>query len=458
MTMSNIPLKPAEAQWTDEQWKAIWAKGHDILVSAAAGSGKTAVLIERLIQKILAPEGERINVDELLVVTFTNASAAEMRNRMAEALEKAIAKDPENEFLRLQLNLLNKAQISTLHSFCLSICREYAYLIDLDPGFRLASPDEAALIQDDVLMDVLERAYGGQLGDITVDEMHQLVDAFTSDRHDQAIEAILQNMYNTSRVQPDPYAWLHGLPKSYDIEIDTSIDETYIGKNVKHSILQTLQQVEETMRLALQYAQTATLKKLEPNKEFFAKDYAEVRAIREQFELSWDAAYELVKSKVWDRIKNTTAKDDPEQHAIYQKMKELRDLAKSLLADLQKTYFSRSPKLFIQEMVATKPLIETLVKLTIHYSESFKAEKLKQGVLDFSDLEHFTLEILTEPGSLEPSAVAHAYKNRFKEVLVDEYQDTNILQETILQLVKSGSAANGNLFMVGDVKQSIVRP
>ena len=144
--MNKIPVKPADAQWTDEQWKAIWAKGQDILVSAAAGSGKTAVLIERLIQKILASEEERINVDELLVVTFTNASAAEMRNRMAEALEKAIANDPENEFLRLQLNLINKAQISTLHSFCLSICREYAYLIDLDPGFRLASPDEAALL------------------------------------------------------------------------------------------------------------------------------------------------------------------------------------------------------------------------------------------------------------------------------------------------------------------------
>ena len=125
--MSLIPTKPQEAQWTDEQWKAIWASGQDILVSAAAGSGKTAVLIERLIQKILAPEESRIDVDQLLVVTFTNASAAEMRSRMAEALEKAIAKDINNTFLRRQLSLLNKAQISTLHSFCLAICRQYAY-------------------------------------------------------------------------------------------------------------------------------------------------------------------------------------------------------------------------------------------------------------------------------------------------------------------------------------------
>ena len=137
----KIPTKPSDVQWTDVQWKAIYAAGQDILVSAAAGSGKTAVLIERLIQKILAPEDKRIDVDQLLVVTFTNASAAEMRSRMAQALEKAISEDPNNSFLRRQLSLLNKAQISTLHSFFLSIFREYAYTIDLDPVFRLASTE-----------------------------------------------------------------------------------------------------------------------------------------------------------------------------------------------------------------------------------------------------------------------------------------------------------------------------
>lgn len=182
-----IPTKPSDVQWTDVQWKAIYAEGHDVLVSAAVSSGKTAVLIERLIQKILAPEDKRIDVDELLVVTFTNASAAEMRNRMAEALEKALSKDPSNAFLRRQLSLLNKAQISTLHSFCLSICREYAYTIDLDPGFRLASTEEASLLQDDVLMDVLEKAYRGDMEALfSKDELYTLVDSFASDRSDQA--------------------------------------------------------------------------------------------------------------------------------------------------------------------------------------------------------------------------------------------------------------------------------
>ena len=185
-----IPTKPSEAIWTDEQWKAIYAEGQDILVAAAACSGKTAVLIERLIQKVLAPEDKRIDVDQLLVVTFTNASAAEMRNRMAEALEKAIAKDPHNQFLRRQLSLIGKAQISTLHSFCLSICRQYAYMIDLDPGFRIASQDEVALLRDDVLAQVLERAYGEKDAAFTQDEVYRLVDSFTSDRSDQQIEKL----------------------------------------------------------------------------------------------------------------------------------------------------------------------------------------------------------------------------------------------------------------------------
>ena len=140
----NIPNMPEEITWTPAQWKAIWATGADVLVSAAAGSGKTAVLIDRLIQKVIAKENP-INVDELLVVTFTNASAAEMRHRMGEALKKRLHNDPSSNHLRKQLSLLNKAQISTLHSFCLNIVRQYSYMLTIDPGFRIANETEAAI-------------------------------------------------------------------------------------------------------------------------------------------------------------------------------------------------------------------------------------------------------------------------------------------------------------------------
>ncbi|MER1955738.1 MAG: helicase-exonuclease AddAB subunit AddA [Solibacillus sp.] len=455
----TIPMKPSDVQWTDVQWKAIYAAGHDVLVSAAAGSGKTAVLIERLIQKILAPEDVRIDVDELLVVTFTNASAAEMRNRMAEALEKALSEDPSNAFLRRQLSLLNKAQISTLHSFCLSICREFAYTIDLDPGFRLASTEEASLLQDDVLMDVLEKAYRGDMDALfSKDELYALVDSFATDRSDQAIEFLLQEMYKVSRVQPKPYEWLRALPSKYDIDPSTPIDDLAIAKEIRPFVVASLQ--EAASRIYKGWQIVSVEPALQKNTELFEGEYAAVKAVADAMEQgTWQEAYELMPAIEFGRIKAVTKKDTEEDRAQYAIVKDHRDQAKAMIAGLKETFFARHPKLYVQEMAATKPILETLVKLTIEYSEAFKKAKQERGLLDFSDLEHYALEILTardtDTAPPTPSDVALGFKKRFKEVLVDEYQDVNFLQETILQLVKSGDEASGNMFMVGDVKQSI---
>ncbi|ATP39107.1 helicase-exonuclease AddAB subunit AddA [Solibacillus sp. R5-41] len=454
-----IPTKPKNVQWTDVQWKAIYASGHDILVSAAAGSGKTAVLIERLIQKILAPEDRRIDVDELLVVTFTNASAAEMRNRMAEALEKSIAQDPQNAFLRRQLSLLNKAQISTLHSFCLTICREYAYTIDLDPGFRLASTEEAALLQDDVLMDVLEKAYRGDMAHLfTKEELYTLVDSFATDRSDQAIEKLLQEMYKVSRVQPDPYEWLRALPMKYDIDEQLPIDDLLIAQEIRPMIVANLKEVVARLEKGFQIVSVQPA--LQKNEALFAIEYGAAKQVLEAMDSgTWEEAYALMPLIKFDRIKPVGKKDTEEDQRFYSIAKGYRDQAKDMLATLSETFFARHPKLYVKEMAETKPIMETLVKLTIEFSEAFKQAKQDRGLLDFSDLEHYALEILshaeikTMPPT--PSEVAMNFKERFKEVLVDEYQDVNRLQETILQLVKSGDEADGNLFMVGDVKQSI---
>ena len=455
----TIPMKPSDVQWTDVQWKAIYAAGHDVLVSAAAGSGKTAVLIERLIQKILAPEDVRIDVDELLVVTFTNASAAEMRNRMAEALEKALSEDPSNAFLRRQLSLLNKAQISTLHSFCLSICREYAYTIDLDPGFRLASTEEASLLQDDVLMDVLEKAYRGDMDALfSKMELYALVDSFATDRSDQAIEFLLQEMYKVSRVQPKPYEWLRGLPAKYDIDPNTPIDDLAIAKEIRPFVVASLQ--EAASRLYKGWQIVSVEPALQKNTELFEGEYTAVKAVADAMaQGSWQEAYELMPAIEFGRIKAVTKKDTEQDRVQYAIAKDHRDQAKAMITALRETFFARHPKLYVQEMAATKPILETLVKLTIEYSEAFKKAKQERGLLDFSDLEHYALEILTardtDTTPPTPSDVALGFKKRFKEVLVDEYQDVNFLQETILQLVKSGGEASGNMFMVGDVKQSI---
>ncbi|KGR76426.1 helicase-exonuclease AddAB subunit AddA [Ureibacillus sinduriensis] len=449
-----IPEKGPDVTWTDEQWKAIWATGQDTLVSAAAGSGKTAVLINRMIEKTISSENP-IDVDELLVVTFTNASAAEMRHRMAEALEKEIAKNPNNQHLRRQLSLVNKAQISTLHSFCLAIVRQYAYLIDIDPGFRIANEGESALLRDDVLAEVLEEAYD-QKDEEKVNAVYRLVDSFTSDRDDQAIETLIDKLYDTSRVHPEPTKWLRSLSQQYDLPDNITIDELDfiepLKNSIKFSLEEALAHIEEVRQYALKpdgpynYGETARLD---------TELLEEARRILSHG--TWQEAYDFFNALKWSTLARMPKDScDPE---LQKKAKKKRDQAKDVVKQLKESFFLRKPERLLQEIRLMAPIIDTLVELTESFSEKFKAAKLQRGLVDFSDLEHYALDILTveEEGVLRPSPVALDFKEKFKEVLVDEYQDTNMLQETILQLVKSGTEIDGNMFMVGDVKQSIYR-
>lgn len=448
-------MATSEAQktkWTPEQQLAIDSKGRDILVAAAAGSGKTAVLIERLIQKVLDKDNP-VDVDQLLVVTFTNASAAEMRSRMAEALEKEIAKAPDSRFLRRQLSLIGKAQISTLHSFCLAICRQYAYMIDLDPGFRIASQDEVALLRDDVLMNVLERAYGGLEETISLEEMYTLVDSFTSDRSDQQIEQLVDRLYEMSRVHPAPYEWLQRLPDAYDIAAGTKVDELFFINEVKEALMNEVMMAKSRIEDMQEYATDAY--GLQSYQKVIEADGIILDTLfRLLEEGTWQEVYELLGNLKWATMPRL-GKNDIFDEVAKEKAMKLRNAAKDIITKKVKTpYFSRSPERLLEEMRMMKPIIETLVHLTIVYSEAFKAAKLEKGLVDFSDLEHYALEILTDD-ERNPSSVAKDFQERFKEVLVDEYQDVNMLQETILQLVKTGTVENGNMFMVGDVKQSI---
>ena len=441
-----IPKKPTDATWTDEQWLAIWAKGQDMLVSAAAGSGKTAVLINRMIEKVLAEE-DPISVDELLVVTFTNASAAEMRHRMSNALEKAVADNPDSNHLRKQLRLINKAQISTLHSFCLQVVKQSAYLLEIDPGFRIAGDTEAALLRDDVLEAVLETAYEGE----GAEAVYRLADSFTSDRSDQAMEVLLSKLYDYSRVHPDPEEWLQQVPSLYDVPETASIDELpFIGDlklTIRHALEEALQLTQEGVQLALQPDGPALLE------DTFRTDAEVIRAAIAALEISWDSLYAFSKSFKFEKA--ASIKRDSCDPAVAEEAKAMRNEVKKIVSSLFDAYFTRSPKRLLDEMREMAPLMKTLVELTQLFADQYKALKIDRALVDFSDLEHYALEILSDEG--KPSAIAKEYQDRFREVLVDEYQDTNLLQETILQLVKSGDEQDGNLFMVGDVKQSIYR-
>lgn len=446
-----IPTKPLDVTWTDAQWRAIFGAGRDVLVSAAAGSGKTAVLIERLIQKMIRHD-DPIDVDQLLVVTFTNASAAEMRHRMAEALEREIVKNPSSSHIRRQLSLLNKAQISTLHSFCLTLVKQYAYVLDLDPGFRLANDAEAALLRDDVLVDVLEEAYRAE----NPEAIYRLVDSFTTDRDDQAIETVVDKLYGAARVHPEPAKWLASIPAQYKLAEDAVIDHLEFIAPLKLTIQHTLEEAyamtEEVRQYALQPAGPAPLgTTVEQDQQLIAE------AIRLISGHSWQETYTYfqgLKFSTAARLPKDTFDDD-----LVKKAKDKRDQLKKRVMKLKEDFFTRSPARLLEEMRMMHPLLETLVELTNTYGEQYRAVKSERGLVDFSDLEHFALQILTieENDELVPSAIAQDVMGQFKEVLVDEYQDTNRLQETILQIVKSGTEMDGNLFMVGDVKQSIYR-
>jgi ATP-dependent helicase/nuclease subunit A len=446
-----IPPKPEDATWTDDQWKAIMAKGQDILVAAAAGSGKTAVLVERIINKIIADE-DPINVDELLVVTFTNASAAEMRHRIGEALEKAINADPKSAHLRKQVSLLNRASISTLHSFCLEMIRKYYYMTDIDPGFRIADETEAQLLRDEVLEDLFEEEYGKEGNEA----FFALVDTFTNDRSDTALQDIIRDLYDFARSNPSPDQYLDSIVEMYNVDGVDSLEKLPFVRSLLEDIDLQLKGARQLLEYGLE------LTKLPggpaPRTENFIADLHVVNTLIEAKNDSWPMLYEAMQSWSFGRAK--TCKGNDYDEGLVEKAKKLRDQAKKIITGLQEELFFRKQESFMRDMAEMKPHIESLVSLVKEFSIRFDQVKTEKGLVDFADLEHYCLEILSssdEEGRLLPSEAALACRNQFKEVLVDEYQDTNMVQEAILQLVTADSEENGNLFMVGDVKQSIYR-
>ncbi|MCA1056418.1 helicase-exonuclease AddAB subunit AddA [Rossellomorea aquimaris] len=451
MNNYSIPERPLDVTWTDDQWKAIWAKGQDILVAAAAGSGKTAVLVERIIQRILSEE-DRLDVDELLVVTFTNASAAEMRHRIGQAIEKAIDEDPHSTHLRKQLSLLNRASISTLHSFCLEVIRKYYYLIDIDPGFRIADDTEGDLIRDEVLEELLEEEYGKK--DHT--DFFRLVDTFSNDRSDGALQEMIRKLYDFSRSHPDPDEWLRELSSMYSIDEDTMIDDLPLIGTLKMDIRLQLDGAKKLLERAMDM--TKLPGGPAPRAVNFLDDLSLVNELIDAQGISWNTLYDKMQNLTFTKLK--PCRGDEFDKDLVDEAKKLRDQAKKMLEKLQEEFFLRRPQSFLTDMLSMKEVIRTLSELVIEFGHRFKKVKEEKGLVDFADLEHFCLEILKEKGSdgaLTPSDAALQYKDKFKEVLVDEYQDTNMVQESILLLITGEEESTGNRFMVGDVKQSIYR-
>lgn len=434
--------------WTNEQQAAIDSRGQTLLLSAAAGSGKTAVLVERIIRRLLDKEYP-IDITELLVVTFTKAAAAEMRDRIGTALMKALSetKDPRVE---RQLALLPSAQISTLHAFCQHVIRKYFYTIDLDPAFSIAGEEELNLLRRQVLEDVFLSYYED---DEKASILYPLADMFGSDRGDDILMDTVSRMYTYARSLAWPEHWLKEAARAYDVAPDAVIDDMVWAGPIKDAVCRIL---EEDARLY-----DGVLYHLRQREAFApACDtfVAEQAALRQAAQArSWNDLSRFVRAIDFPRLKSLRKLSDDDK-AVWERCKKVRDdVKKDVIKTLQAVYFSATPEEWLDGMRAMKPIMDGLVTLTLDFAKAYGAAKKEKGWIDFSDLEHFCLQILLAPDASPehpvPSAAAEELRSQYEEVFIDEYQDTNGVQELITRLV----SGEDNRFMVGDIKQSIYR-
>ncbi|CAM4309725.1 helicase-exonuclease AddAB subunit AddA [Paenibacillus alkaliterrae] len=441
--------KPDNSTWTDDQWDAIVTSGSNILVAAAAGSGKTAVLVERIIRKISA----HADVDRLLVATFTKAAAAEMKDRIRLALEKELERQPDSEHLRRQLALMNRASITTLHSFCLDVIRRYYPLIGLDPGFRIANETESELMRLDVLDQLFEQKYEGA-GDEGA--FLRLADRYGGERGDEPLYRLVQQLYDFSQSHPWPEHWLRETANAFGIDNVEQLQSSDWVKSLQMDIQLALEGAASLLRQALELTRQPSGPA--PYEASFDEDLQLVNGLSEMVHTSpWETWIGPFQSIQFGKLK--AMRGDEYDKSLQEQAKELRDSAKKWITTLADELFGRTAEQFLEELQELAPLMKALAELVVEFGQGYEAAKRAKGLLDFGDLEHYCLRILRDPsstpGGLIPSVAALEFQQQFDEILLDEYQDTNMVQEAIVSLIERPGA--GNRFMVGDVKQSIYR-
>ena len=434
-------------KWTEEQQKVIQLRNRNILVSAAAGSGKTAVLVERIIT-MLTEDDPPVDVDKLLIVTFTEAAASEMKERIRLAIEKKLLEYPEDEHLKQQATLIHNAQITTIHSFCLSVIRDHFHAIDIDPGFRIGEEGELKLLRHDVLEEMLEEKY--QEGSKS---FLDFAAAYSTGRDDKKIEDLILKIYEFSRSYPDSEAWLESCVEAYRIPDVETLEKSSFMQKVMADIRKNLEDARELLAQAEMIALSpdgpavyeATLDK-------DMQVIEELSAIR-----SYEKMAEAFTNVKWARI--AANKDQTVLEEKIEQVKKIRELVKGIVKNISGQYFYESPQELVEDLKMCAPAMEELGNLVRLFGEKFEEQKRAQNIIDFSDMEQYALRILTEKSEdgFVPSKIAQEYQNQFHEVMIDEYQDSNLIQEAILNSVSTCRSGRDNIFMVGDVKQSIYR-
>ena len=431
-------------KWTKKQLDVINTRGRNILVSAAAGSGKTAVLVERII-KLITDDTENINIDELLVVTFTRAAASEMKERVREALEKLSEMEPDNENVIKQLSLIHNANISTIDSFCASVVKENFDKIDLDPNFRIADETEIEMLKSDVINEMLEEYYLQ-----ADDDFMNLAKQYSTGKLSDNIGDLINMLYKNACGHSNPKKWISRCKSAYNIKNTEDFEKSDFMKKLLFVAKRELEGIIDNLNMALAISEESdgpgcgeALKSLIVDIQAIAeaKDYSSMKL-----------KFAGVNSVTLRGVKGC---DETKKKQV----QEIKRKAMDTLDKIESELFSRTITDMVSDIVNSRKSVVMITELTLDFMERFAKEKAQKGIMDFNDQAHFALKILVhenEDGSTMQTDVAKEMSYKFKEIMIDEYQDSNYIQEDILTSVAGGYGVN-NIFMVGDVKQSIYR-
>lgn len=426
-------------EWTKEQQQAIYEKGENILVAAAAGSGKTAVLVERIINKII---NENIDIDKLLVVTFTNAAASEMRERVLNAIYKKIDEDPENEKLQKQITLLNKASICTIDSFCLDVVRNNFFEIDISPNFRIGDTTEIEILKQDVIEELFEDKYESEDKDF-----QKLITTYTSYKDDTPLKELILKIYTYIQSNPFPEKWLNEKVEMFNLQekIEQDFSQTIWGGLLLQQVDEILE--DSIIKLKKEKEKLAKYEELTKYYQIINDDIEQMEMLKCNLD-SWDKAFQIARNlefKTWAVNKKIVL--DEKENA-----KQIRDSVKAEYKKIKEKILIVNSKEANEDINEMYDILKKLENVILEFGKRFTKRKKEKNIVDFSDIEHFALKILLAENN-EPTQIAKKYKEKFEEIAIDEYQDSNLVQEYILTAI----SRNNNTFMVGDVKQSIYR-
>lgn len=425
-------------RWTEAQNEAIEARKANLLVAAAAGSGKTAVLVERILQLMLK---DGVGIDEMLIVTFSSAAAGEMRERIQYRLTEALKDHPEqSQFLRRQLLQLSRAYIMTLHAFCNDIVKKHFIEIGLDPSFKVGEVSTMTLLKAEALSQALKKAY--EEGD---EDFVYLVESYGANRSDQKLADLIERLYDFIQAQPEPLSWLRQAAEALAI-VPEAFDESQPAKALMHYVRLELEGIIHLSYSGLQ-------KCLAPEgpaayEANFNSDIEQLESLREAMTEGYSSGAAALAGLSFTRLVSIKKEQKMEiSELLLEEAKTIRDSVKRKLSELKNRYFAKSVQQLTDELAFLSPKMKRLSEVVADFDSLYRALKQDQNLMDFNDLEHYALEILKNEG------ICELYRKRFACIFLDEYQDANVVQETLIDRIKR----EDNVFLVGDVKQSIYK-